>query len=441
MTLWVVAVCGVLTAVAGQDKPRSKPPAGYQGGCTDAGCHSDYQERPVQHAALDSCDNCHEQTDQAAHKFKLTDDQPGLCQTCHDEFEGQVKHSPVADGECTTCHDPHAASDAKLLKQPSVKAVCLECHDDVTEDRRFVHGPVAAGACTACHNPHAAERKGLLAAEPRQACLKCHETLDARLAAAKHQHDPVTEGCTLCHDPHGGDNQMNLRAAVPALCVDCHDEIGELMTDAEVKHDALTQGRSCPDCHDPHSSSEEALLLARPMQLCLRCHAGELKSGEGTVQDIAKLLKDNPNHHGPVQDENCTACHQAHGGANFRLLVGEYPPEFYAAFEEKSYALCFECHDAVMMADAETDDATGFRNGRQNLHHLHVNRAVKGRTCRSCHEAHASRQPRHIREAVPFGEWSLPVGFEQTSTGGRCAPGCHRAYRYDRERPVVNLPE
>jgi predicted CXXCH cytochrome family protein len=67
-----------------------------------------------------------------------------------------------------------------------------------------------------------------------------------------------------------------------------------------------------------------------------------------------------------------------------------------------------------------------------------VNKAVKGRTCRACHETHASNFPKHIREAVPFGSWDLPVNFEKTESGGSCAPGCHKEKKYDRAKRAVN---
>ena len=73
-----------------------------------------------------------------------------------------------------------------------------------------------------------------------------------------------------------------------------------------------------------------------------------------------------------------------------------------------------------------------------NLHYLHVNRDKKGRTCRACHETHASNAEKHIRDSVPFGKggWELPIGFEKTASGGSCSPGCHKPIGYDRDRAV-----
>ena len=254
-------------------------------------------------------------------------------------------------------------------------------------------------------------------------------------------HSPAKEECVICHNPDGADDKLMLKASPPGLCVECHDEIEELMEDAPVTHDALTTGKSCAGCHQPHASNVEHILLMEPMDLCLSCHDKPLKSGDSELLNMAKLLKDNPDHHGPIRQKNCSACHAPHGGENFRMLLEVYPAAFYAPFDEDNYALCFSCHEPDIVHDEKTDTLTGFRNGKNNLHYLHVNRKVKGRTCRACHNVHASKRPQHITESVPFGDWSIPVNYRKTATGGSCQPGCHRKYRYDREEPVVNVPE
>ena len=90
---------------------------------------------------------------------------------------------------------------------------------------------------------------------------------------------------------------------------------------------------------------------------------------------------------------------------------------------------------ALSLVD-KTQDLTDFRNGDLNLHFMHVNKDPRGRTCRACHETHASNLPKHIREKVPYGSWVLPIQFTKTDTGGSCLPGCHIAKGYDRKTPV-----
>jgi len=75
-----------------------------------------------------------------------------------------------------------------------------------------------------------------------------------------------------------------------------------------------------------------------------------------------------------------------------------------------------------------------FKDGQRNLHFVHVNKKVKGRTCRACHEVHASKHPDHTSDTVPFGAggWEYKLNFEKTATGGQCLPGCHERKEYVR---------
>ncbi|HUU83471.1 MAG TPA: cytochrome c3 family protein [Phycisphaerae bacterium] len=431
----IIGVVG-LTILVGQ--AQGQPPPGYRGSCTTSHCHGDFGKKSVVHDPVSegSCDICHEQTNEKDHKFKLTAEGGELCTECHDPFEGKNRHDPVTEGECTLCHDPHASNVGKLLTKPKVADLCLDCHDSVTEDRPHLHGPVAAGACTACHDAHASDHKSLLSAPDPKVCAKCHAVMATRIADSPYKHEPAGEECGTCHDPHGAKNRMILRSTPPGLCLDCHDSIAEAVEKATAAHDVVTKGRACSACHDPHASAFAGILLKASMDLCLTCHNAAVGAEQGRMANIGEVLEKNPQHHGPIQDKDCGACHDAHGGSNFRLLTGGYPSEFYAAYAEEQYALCFGCHESDAMSEERTDKLTGFRNGKLNLHHLHVNRPVKGRTCRACHETHASKGPKHVTESVPFGEWRIPIAFAKTATGGSCSPGCHRPYAYDRDTPV-----
>jgi hypothetical protein len=89
-----------------------------------------------------------------------------------------------------------------------------------------------------------------------------------------------------------------------------------------------------------------------------------------------------------------------------------------------------------MVRERYTDTDTDFRNGRLNLHYLHVNQENGGQTCRACHSAHAGNQPKLIRDQAPSGSWSIPLQFKKSNTGGSCLAGCHGEYTYDRVNPV-----
>jgi predicted CXXCH cytochrome family protein len=231
-----------------------------------------------------------------------------------------------------------------------------------------------------------------------------------------------------------------LRDEPQFLCLSCHESIRQTVETATTRHAAVTSERQCLNCHDPHATDHARMLLADMKTLCFECHDREIPlSGGGAISDIKSIVEGGTSLHGPVAQDNCAACHMIHGGDNFRILIREYPPEFYAPFAEERYALCFSCHDRQLVYDERTTTLTDFRNGDVNLHYLHVNRETKGRTCRACHETHASRNDKHIRDSVPFGSggWMLPIGYEQRVDGGHCAPGCHTPYEYNRVAPVV----
>jgi predicted CXXCH cytochrome family protein len=428
-------------AVGSGPDPMARPLFLVQDGCTEAGCHDALVKTKFVHDPVsgEMCDSCHQEKEPDSHEFELTAEEGELCGVCHEGFEGKIVHAPVEMGDCTSCHDPHGSDTEHLLAAESVAGICTECHVDPAEERGFVHGPVAAGACVACHDPHASDFAALAPADGAKLCAMCHSDMEERLAERKFKHAPVEDDCASCHDPHGADNKMMLAEPSPGVCLECHVDVAENIDAAPVKHAPVSRDEDCVACHEPHAANFEHLLDRETMKLCFRCHAGEEATKAGLL-DFEKLLTENREHHGPILDEDCAACHQVHGGEHTSLLVASYPSGFYASYSEEAYGLCFECHDASAMEEEKTESATDFRNGDQNLHYVHVNRQVKGRTCRACHEVHASKQPKHIRETVRFGAWELPVGFRKLDTGGVCSPGCHRAYRYDRDDFVDNIP-
>jgi predicted CXXCH cytochrome family protein len=208
----------------------------------------------------------------------------------------------------------------------------------------------------------------------------------------------------------------------------------ERVAAAKVKHGALTTGRACANCHNPHGSEVEKLLARLPFDVCMRCHdKDDVTDWKGKkLVNMKRYLDENTHWHAPVAARDCSVCHEVHGGENFRLLAAPFPPTFYAPFDLQNYALCFTCHDEQMVTVRETTSLTGFRNGKKNLHAVHVNQTPRGRTCRACHEVHASNQVHHIRDGVPYGEkgYILHLHYTPTPTGGQCARTCHptRAY-------------
>ncbi|MFH1019839.1 MAG: cytochrome c3 family protein [Pseudomonadota bacterium] len=302
------------------------------------------------------------------------------------------------------------------------------------------HAPYISGQCAICHEAAADGKKsgkspGTIAADVNALCATCHEDMEKALISSRVVHAPVMQACTICHNPHNSTNRSLLLAEGKKLCLDCHGEILKTITEAKVQHKAVIEKGACMNCHTPHASNIQHLLTKLPFDLCVACHSEDNKvdANGRQLSNFSKLLANNPFQHEPVKNKDCSACHLTHGSNNPRLLVAEYPALFYSPYTPANYALCYRCHNNQNMADPETTTTTRFRDGSRNLHYLHVNRTDKGRTCRACHEVHASKNPHQLRDGVPFGprNWVLPINYTKTKTGGSCAKTCHQTKTYD----------
>lgn len=357
-----------------------------------------------------------------------------LCLNCHqnrrEEFVKAVVHSPVEEG-CVECHNPHESANRYQLQYEgeSLSSLCFNCHEEDAFMKTNQHSPVADGDCVACHRPHSSENASLLVAPVAGGvlCFGCHEDRKEDFEM-EYVHAPAEEDCTECHDPHSAKAQYMLKEEGGALCANCHrdvtPEVYEAIDSAKVEHPPVAEGK-CVKCHRPHSSQYPSLLGNATESLCLSCHT-----------ELADVIAESLNRHGPVKTGDCTACHNVHGSQYDRLLARYYPVEFYSAYDQNKYDLCFGCHNRDIARTSRTTTLTNFRDGDYNLHFFHVNNE-KGRVCTACHDAHASNQAKHIRYEVPFGAWSYPVNLTKTEAGGRCVVGCHAPKEYDRISPKI----
>ncbi|MBI5394577.1 MAG: cytochrome c3 family protein [Verrucomicrobia bacterium] len=305
-----------------------------------------------------------------------------------------------------------------------------------------LHGPYDAGSCGLCHKNDDAKNPGPITKTMAEMCLDCHDEFK-KLTTRKFTHTPAKDNCTACHNPHNSVQPKLLVDEMGSLCMSCHEPIKKLATGAKVKHGAMAADKKCANCHNPHGTDVEHLLVQLPFDLCMKCHSKDdmTDAGGRKLANFKKLLDENPVWHAPVAAKDCSACHKPHGGDHFRLLGSDYPPQFYSPYDAKNYALCFECHNDEMLKSAETTALTQFRDGSRNLHYLHVNKLDRGRTCRACHEVHASTHPHHIRDSVPYGPkgWMLKINFTKTETGGSCERTCHTKKTYT-NKPLKTPP-
>ena len=429
------------TSYSATKKSSKKGPS-----CITSKCHSTMDKVKYVHGPVSAgeCAKCHGESSKHVsnpkrNKFKPVDNIAEKCFSCHEKFKTKkFTHSPVEEGECVSCHNPHG-SNYKFQVRSKGGKICFECHDDEIIKGKFVHGPAAVGGCVACHEPHTSDYKNNLRFKGSELCFMCHTDKAEAIHKAAFVHKPVSEDCVGCHNPHSASKEFFLQSSSPELCLGCHKDKKEQLSKVTVKHGALEQDKSCLNCHDAHMSQIAKNLLMEPMDLCLSCHVKEFKRENGRpITNMKALLAENKEHHGPIKQKDCSGCHDPHGSNDFRILRYSYPSTFYKPFDLSNYGLCFSCHEKTVALNSKTTKLTNFRNGNQNLHFLHVNKAVKGRTCRACHETHASNFPKHIREAVPFGSWDLPLNFEKTESGGSCAPGCHKEKKYDRIKRALN---
>ncbi|HZX94161.1 MAG TPA: cytochrome c3 family protein [Myxococcales bacterium] len=338
---------------------------------------------------------------------------------------------------------------------------CLACHGALAV-KKIVHPPVKNGLCVACHEPaDEHSHRFVMRQEDKRLCTQCHAGRSNEAVL----HNPVVQGlCLACHDPHQSDNLARLRKPVKDTCTTCHPSKRLEDAHAATKHGALDPEQNpkvCVACHDPHQSPYAKRLKADPpMEVCLTCHDKPLQSPTGPLLNMKAWLDQHPEtwmRHGPVREGQCQLCHNPHGTDNLRMLRAPFPRDFYAPLEapEETYALCMGCHDRRLLQERYLKDKagphrevewtereegkrltregiTGFRNGDENLHWRHVNKPDKGRTCRACHDFHASNNPKHIRETTKFGNWEFKLNYRKTETGGGCSPGCHVERHYDR---------
>jgi len=413
--------------------------------CTQEGCHVEVKDYKAVHGPVNvnACDACHKLSDAKTHKYELTRPKQQICTFCHkvETKDATVIHQPVKTGDCLGCHNPHGGKTSKILRGDTMKATCDACHKDIVGTKKFQHGPVAAGACDACHLPHASKYPKLLIEQGKTLCTNCHKEMGEQLKQAKVTHKPVVDGeCAQCHDPHASNYKMQVKSDPATLCTSCHehDKIKDAATNAKNKHSVVLADQACMNCHTPHGGPLAKLMKAQPVDVCMKCHKDGQKTADGReVKAVPEIIDPKLSKHGPVKDGTCNGCHNPHGSDQTRLLAKAYPETFYAKFDPDNFALCFTCHDKKLVETKEAEGLTGFRNGTQNLHFVHVDKE-KGRTCRACHETHAGPNPVHIRNSVPFGQWELPVNFNKTATGGSCSPGCHKEYGYDRNTAVDN---
>nr|MBF0221219.1 hypothetical protein [Desulfobulbaceae bacterium] len=223
--------------------------------------------------------------------------------------------------------------------------------------------------------------------------------------------------CSSCHqkilEPHPQENRQTFISSNSA-CQKCHPKVMEY----KLLHAPVAAGE-CSACHTPHKNKNNSYLQETETLICYTCHP-EVISKSDTV------------FHGEINQGKCQACHAAHGSDYSQLLKAKYSTSYFNDYNSDHYEFCFKCHKIDLLLHPQTSYNTNFRDGKDNLHYVHVNKTLKGRSCKFCHEIHSGTLPKLMADTVPFGEWNMPINFIINENGGQCAPGCHAPKSYQR---------
>ena len=157
-----------------------------------------------------------------------------------------------------------------------------------------------------------------------------------------------------------------------------------------------------------------------------QCHARLLEAATGARVGSAHL---------PAADGECVSCHDLALSAEMRFVKGAPAGSADGPDNARAWdlALCTGCHGEGLLApNAPPATATGFSDGKRNLHALHV-QAGRGRRCLPCHDPHAARQAKLLRERIPTrGSARIAQEFRGEPRGGWCKTGCHAPKSYQR---------
>ena len=353
------------------------------------------------------------------------------CLSCHSDWQKYNMHGKdSAKFYCESCHDSHKSYSKALLRK-TVMDKCVKCHAADVMKGEFKHRPAKNKSCLTCHPYHRINTTPVKAVDATF-CFKCHGELKTHADKAVSVHPPFLKNCTSCHDIHSAKRHFQLKETAPELCKGCHTDHFNKINASKISHGALRRGESCLNCHNPHYSKEHKLLRNVVRELCFKCHNTSFRSSRGhMITNMKKLLHSSKFVHSPAEKGQCQICHNTHGGDNSHLLKKAFPEANYSAYSRDEYMLCFACHNPAKFEEKNDIKDTNFNDGTKSLHFVHVNNATKGRSCKNCHEIHASDNRFFIRDTVDFGTSSIKLNFVEFEDGGQCGTACHNERRYN----------
>lgn len=235
--------------------------------------------------------------------------------------------------------------DAPPLKESQA---CLDCHDGM--EATLVggpHGVLLEGedtriSCTDCHTGSSDHWEDDPESFPMfmpssdqfeatgQVCRQCHVTVHQENQMTLSAHARAEVGCLDCHAVHGDQDPGLLASHQPGLCFGCH---GDVQGDFnKPAHHPVAEG--IVECVDCHLMADDEIAQAERYGVngpCMKCHAEF--SGPFPYDHQATVDYS-------VEEGGCINCHDPHG-AYFPHLLNQ-------PYEGPNYPLCSQCHSVPL---------------------------------------------------------------------------------------------
>lgn len=273
--------------------------------------------------------------------------------------EGTGVAKAAAGGLCVVCHKM-VVSRYDLLPHgrggpEGQKPVnCEACHAVVRGHASRIDGQNSTERCGNCHFGAAAEAGTGEAKKTRV------PTLPQRLLLGKAEwgssgHQKAKLGCTGCHNAHSPGARPLLAKSSPRLCLDCHTQIKKHEKLALVGDEAVRD--NCTACHDPHGGKKNTLPLK-----------------QGNPWEFNRKYV-----HWPVAQGMCDSCHKPHlpvaeQGKNEQEEERAKPTDLLVKPAEE---ICYLCHGDKKEPITQIAHGYVLKEGSSN-------------PCLTCHTPHSS---------------------------------------------------
>ncbi len=240
---------------------------------------------------------------------------------------------------------PALAADAPAAGSgPRETQACLDCHDDMEAALHggphmvLVGGEDTRISCTDCHSGTAAHWEDDPETSPMTnpskigvkdasgVCMACHFSPHVQNQATLSPHAAADVTCLDCHQVHGAQEPAGLKMDQTELCLDCHLEQRGEFS-RPFGHPVGEGMVSCSDCHLQDDDQMAPLAIHGSSAVCLKCH-GEYQGPFPYDHQAAVDYS--------VEDGGCTSCHDPHGSYEPMLLKQPY--------QAPHFQLCSQCH-------------------------------------------------------------------------------------------------